>query len=177
LDKYLLISGSPRKGNTDFVLSSIFDSIEGDKELILLRNKDIKHCTGCLHCHDKPECVIKDDMGEILSKMLAADVMIIGSPNYFGNVTGLMKDFIDRTHPHYKTKVLKGKKVFLIMVGGSEIERSKDFLDKTTEGLVKYQKLELVGSFCFKALQSDELAKDPDSRKQIAEIVEKIKSV
>ena len=53
--KILLISGSQRKGNTDFALSTILNKIEGEKELIFLRDKNIKHCLGCLSCHDRPE--------------------------------------------------------------------------------------------------------------------------
>ena len=111
MTKALLISGSPRKGNTDFVLSKIYENISDDKELIFLREKQIKHCIGCLNCHNKPECVINDDMSEIRKKMLDSDVLIIGTPNYFDNISGLLKDFVDRTHPFYKAGLLKGKKL------------------------------------------------------------------
>jgi multimeric flavodoxin WrbA len=41
--------------------------------------------------------------------MKEADVIIIGTPTYYWNVTGLLKSFIDRTNPLYNTKSLKGK--------------------------------------------------------------------
>lgn len=174
MDKTLLISGSPRKGNTEFLLSSIFEKLGGEKELVLLRDKKIQHCLGCLACHNTPDCVIKDDMSEILSKVLVAQTIIIGTPNYFGNVSGLLKDFIDRLHPFYKAESLKGKKLILIMVGGGSTESSKKYLADTLGGFVKYLKFDLIGSYCFQALQAKELENDPNLEPAIEEIVEKI---
>ncbi len=172
--KYLLISGSPRKGNTDFILSKIYKTIEGKKELIFLKNKNIKNCIGCLSCHDKPECVIKDDMDKIRKKMLNVDVLIIGTPNYFDNISGLLKNFIDRTHPFYKKELLKGKKIFLIMVGGGNSKISKKYLEITMRGFVKYLKLDLIQTYCFKALNPKDVEQNPNSIKQISKIINDI---
>lgn len=73
-------------------------------ELVLLRNKNIKLCDGCLGCEAggkerKGICKIKDDMQEIYPKLLNADVWVIGTPVYFGMVSGLLKNFMDRTCP------------------------------------------------------------------------------
>lgn len=175
--KYLLISGSPRNGNTDFILTEIFNKLKGRKEILFLRDKNIKHCEGCLSCHNRFDCIIKDDMAEIREKILNTDVFIIGTPRYFDNMTGLLKDFIDRLHPFYRPELLKNKKVILIMVGGGEIESSSRHLAATTSGLIKYLKLDLVGSFCFKALHSDELRQDTTAKEQIENIVQKINSI
>lgn len=76
--KVLFISGSPRNGNTNFVLSEIFNSIDTNyKELIFLKDKDVKFCKGCLACHYKPKCTINDDMDAILTKMINSDIFII----------------------------------------------------------------------------------------------------
>ncbi|MCX6789437.1 MAG: flavodoxin family protein [Candidatus Gribaldobacteria bacterium] len=122
--KFLLVSGSPRSGNTELILKKIFEALPKEKELILLRQKNINHCKGCLSCDKLKKCVQRDDMQAIYPKMQAADVLIIGSPNYFDNVSGLMKDFIDRTNPFYKTDKLKNKKAFFVVVGGGEVENS-----------------------------------------------------
>jgi multimeric flavodoxin WrbA len=119
--KILAICGSPRKGNTEFMLNTVLNEItRHKKELILLREKSIKHCTGCLFCDErKKECSIKDDDMEGLNKKLSeADIILMGSANYFDNVTGLLKDFIDRTNIFYKTGLLKGKKVYGLVAGG-----------------------------------------------------------
>ena len=177
MTKFLLISGSPRNGNTDFILKKIFDSIKGEKELIFLRDKNIKHCQGCLACSKTNKCVIDDDMTEIREKMLNSDIIIIGTPNYFDNVSGLLKNFVDRTHPFYKAESLKDKKLILIMVGGGEIEGSQKYLDCTMYGFIKYLKFDLVGSYCFKALNLHEVEKNQDSLKLIDEIIKKVNSL
>ena len=157
---YLLISASPRSGNTQFVLNEIYKKLSGEKELISLKDKKIKHCRGCLSCHEKPECVIKDDMEGIRKKVLDSGVLIIGTPNYFGNVSGLMKDFIDRCHPFYKKELLKDKKVFFVFIGGGEKEDTREYMKNSISGFLKYLKLDSIGFYTFKALKNDELRKN-----------------
>ena len=172
--KILLISGSPRQGNTEYLIKKISEKIPGS-EVLLLREKIIQHCTGCLYCHQHIDCVIKDEMDEIGQKVLEADFLIIGSPNYFDNVSGLLKDFVDRLHPFYKSESLKGKKLFLIMVGGGEVEGTKECLEKTMGGVIKHLKFDLIGSYCLKALETDDLKNDSTIENKINEIVELIK--
>jgi len=173
----LLISGSPRDGNTNFLLRKILDGLKLPTECILLKDMDIKHCIGCLTCHTKSKCAIDDDMDNLLSKMVEAEVIVIGTPNYFDNVSGLLKDFIDRTHPLYKSEALKGKKLFLIMVGGGSPEGTQKFLDSSTYGFIKYQKLELTASYCFKALDKNDVEKGEDTIVKVNKVIEEINNV
>lgn len=172
MSKILLISASPRNGNTDYILQTLHDRIDSDKELIFLKDKKISRCRGCLLCHNKPDCSISDDMEEIRAKMIASDIFIIGTPNYFDNVSGLMKDFMDRTHPFYKQELLKDKKVIFIYVGGGKIEGTKKYLDTAVHGFVKYLKLELLGSFAFEALEMTDVKNDSTALTEIGKIVE-----
>ncbi|MCK5084666.1 MAG: flavodoxin family protein [Candidatus Pacebacteria bacterium] len=176
--KYLLISGSPRNGNTDFILSNLYNYIGNkDKELIFLRNKKIGHCVGCLRCGDNSKCIIRDDMDVILRKMLEAEVMIFGIPNYFENVPGLFKDFIDRTHPFYKFKLLKNKKLFFIMIGGGNTEGTKKYLFKNIEGFIKHQELDLIDLYLFQALGAKDLEQNKNALNKIKKIAIKIESL
>lgn len=176
MPKFLIISGSPRQGNTEFILREIFTALRGEKELILLRKLNINRCRGCLSCDKLKKCVQQDDMQAIYPKMQAADVLIIGSPNYFDNVSGLMKDFIDRTNPFYKTDKLRNKKVFFIVVGGGKVKNSQRVVE-ALKYFADAHKLEVVGSYCFQALRLNDMASDSKSLKQIKEIIKKIKSL
>jgi len=77
-------------------------------ENVFLVQKRIKHCLGCLGCWIKTPgvCVQKDDMHGLIETYLASDVVVIASPVYVDNVTGLTKDFLDRlvpvTDPHFE---------------------------------------------------------------------------
>lgn len=122
--KILAINGSPRKGNTDFMLNVILDSAKqngAETEIIELRKKNINFCNGGDNCCSKTgKCEINDDMLNIYPKLEQADVIILASPSYFSNVTARMKNFMDRCNPYYYNKKLKGKKFFLLSVGGYE---------------------------------------------------------
>ncbi len=115
--KIIGISGSPRDKNTNFMLRTVLDTASCNYELILLKDKNIEPCTACGGCFRSHKCIIKDDMQEIYDKLQKADVIVLGSPTYFDNVTALMKKFMDRCLPLYFSEKIKGKKVALVSVG------------------------------------------------------------
>ena len=126
--KIIGISGSPRNKNTNYMLRTVLDASGQDYELIILKDKGIKPCNACGGCYKSYKCVIKDDMQKIYDKMLKADIIVLGSPTYFSNVTSTMKAFIDRCLPLYFSEKLKNKKVALVSVGNFK-EGEVDFLD------------------------------------------------
>ena len=105
--KIIRVSGSPRKGNTELMLRKLLESVAqsgAEVELLLLRRMDIRTCRGCLACEEggrkrKGICKIKDDMTEIYPKLLAADAIVLATPGYFEMLSGLLKNFLDRTCP------------------------------------------------------------------------------
>ena len=114
MEKILAIVGSPRKENTHRLVEAVVEAVAKkanvDTELVHLADFDIKHCLGCSdHCEKTGECNIQDDMQKLYPKLKEADVLVVGTPTYYWNVTGLVKDFIDRTNPLYHTESLKGK--------------------------------------------------------------------
>ncbi|MBT9172274.1 MAG: 2-amino-4-deoxychorismate dehydrogenase [Syntrophomonadaceae bacterium] len=113
--KILALCGSHRKGkNTSRMLQTVLReaaSLGAETELVELTDYEIKECISCNKCLRRPECVITDDgMNVLYGKLLRADGIVIGSPVYFGNVSGRLKDFIDRSRPlHMVTNALDGK--------------------------------------------------------------------
>jgi multimeric flavodoxin WrbA len=101
--RVLGISGSPRvDGNTAFAIRRALDvaAAEGfDTEFLCLAGKKIHPCTGCFSCSGGKPCVFHDDMAAILESMKACDGIIIGTPVYFGLVSGQLKTMMDRTVP------------------------------------------------------------------------------
>ncbi len=102
--KILVLNGSP-KGEQSNTLCLTRSFLEGtgwtDVEIIDVTKTDIKACLGCFACWSKTpgKCVIKDDMNEVLSKMITADIIIWSFPLYYFNVPGGMKNLIDRQLP------------------------------------------------------------------------------
>jgi multimeric flavodoxin WrbA len=93
------ICGSARKnGNTATLLQAVLDAAGLESELVFLSDKNIGFCSGCMSCvKHKGVCVKNDDMQELLQKMLGAQALVLGSPNYYYDVSGLMKNMIDRS--------------------------------------------------------------------------------
>jgi len=122
--KALAINGSHRKGkNTAILLKAVLSELEKggiETELIELSDFRIESCRACNKCLFKPECSIKDDdMATIAQKMIEADVIIMGSPVYNGNVTSKLKTLLDRTRWMHMTKeMLAGKLGAVVTVAG-----------------------------------------------------------
>lgn len=166
----LMISGSNRNGNTEYILKKLSEKIE-DSELILLRNKNISYCKGCLACHHIPKCIINDDINEIITKITESDLIIFGVPNYFDNVSGLFKNFMDRLHPLYKSDLAANKKVIFIYVGGGNSKGTKTELHNSVKGLVKYLKLDVIKEYSFQALYPKDIIEQNKLPKIIDEII------
>lgn len=57
----------------------------------------VSPCLSCLQCRPNSECILPEDDGHRVSRMIrSADALIIGSPTYFGNISGPLKTLIDR---------------------------------------------------------------------------------
>lgn len=101
--RILGFNGSPRKyGNTFKMLRAALlgAELEGALiEMIHLYDLNIKPCLGCLSDDERMcryPCVIEDDMRKIYDKILKADALIIATPIYWFNVSGVVKNLIDR---------------------------------------------------------------------------------
>jgi multimeric flavodoxin WrbA len=135
--KLISVCGSPRNGNTEWMLKQLHALAASrgiSSDLILLRKHEIKPCNGCLSCEKggkdrKGICSIKDDMQDIYPRLLEADIIVYGTPVYFEMLSGLLKNFIDRTCPIWPK--LEGKSFAGIAVAeegiGSAIDNLKTY--------------------------------------------------
>lgn len=105
------ICGSPRaNGNTGFLLKYTVDAVECDeRKIISIGDKEIQPCDGCNKCLIENRCVKEDWMQEIYPELRKADIIIIGTPTYFGGVTAKLKALMDRTYLLYNNLELKNK--------------------------------------------------------------------
>jgi multimeric flavodoxin WrbA len=99
----IAITGSPRKdGNTDTLLARCLGGLAQkgiSGELVSLRDKTIKGCRGCKSCarnKDKRCGIRDDDFHPIFEQMLGADIIVVGSPVYFGSATPELMALLDR---------------------------------------------------------------------------------
>src|SRR3989338_80418 len=122
MKKIIAISGAHRDSNTDAVLKQAISGCESEGaqvKLVLLREVKFSQCCGWSDCYYENYCIVKDEITPLFDEMDKADGYILATPVYFDNVSGFMKNFMDRTNPYCKPPRYKGKKVALISVGGA----------------------------------------------------------
>lgn len=99
--KVLILSGSPRKNGNSDILCDEFARGAADAghevEKIRIAEKKIGYCHACYACRGTGVCAIKDDMAEIMQKMIDCDVMVLASPVYFYSIDAQLKAVIDRS--------------------------------------------------------------------------------
>ena len=99
------INGSPREGNSLFLLQEALQAAEEVKparvrvEEYSFRGKKFNPCVGCFQCVEEEhlgECVIRDDFQRLRDLWLKADVILYSVPVYHVGIPGQLKCFIDR---------------------------------------------------------------------------------
>jgi multimeric flavodoxin WrbA len=121
--KTIGILGSTRKeGNTEILLDVALEEARqnmGSASKIVLRDRVIAPCDGCMGCAPSGECVIQDDMLEVYQAIREADAIIWASPVYYWSMTGLTKIALDRTFALNFPKLQQAGKIGgLILVAG-----------------------------------------------------------
>jgi len=133
MKKVLIISSSPRKGNSLYLAQQFEQGAKdagNDVEFIELKNYNINYCMGCGYCNDAKKCVQKDDADIIIQKMIDSDVIVLATPVYFYTMSAQLKTLIDRTCARYLE--ISNKEVYYIMTSW---DGDKGNLKKTVESL------------------------------------------
>ncbi|WP_165077786.1 flavodoxin family protein, partial [Methanogenium sp. MK-MG] len=121
--KILAVNASPRRKNSN-TLRLVEAALTGaadagaDTELLDICEYDIGYCTGCGICYQTGECPVKDDYTDILSRMQAADGLIIGTPVYINAVTAQLKTLLDRMADVIHCQAFTGKYGIVVATGG-----------------------------------------------------------
>jgi len=168
--KILAISGSPRQKKTDYLIKSLLETQDNEYEFIKLSDLEIFPCLSCRHCIRKPfTCVQNDDMSSVKEKLVAADIIIFGSPTYFDNVSGQMKVFFDRCLGLYWAETLADKKAILISICGGNREDSAARSLLSMRFFCDLMKLKVIGQIAVIG------GKERSAEKEIIALANKIK--
>ncbi len=125
--KIVAINGSPKGGhsNTRVMIDAMTSGFSPEKHEVVkidLSEHKIGYCKGCYSCWtvSPGKCCQNDDMHPIVDSVRDADVLVLGSPLYFNNISGTLKVCIDRLtalggNPHAAKKD-PGQKVGIIFL-------------------------------------------------------------
>ncbi len=125
------VLGSPKpKGNSAFIAKRFCEALEAngaEVQTFALNSLTYRGCQACMACKTKLDrCALKDDLEPVLDAVRDADLLVLATPVYFGEVTSQTKGFIDRTFslltPEFKTnpnnlsRLAPGKTLVFIQV-------------------------------------------------------------
>lgn len=104
MKKIVAVNAGPRKGwNTDQMIQAAAKGAEDEgAEVIYFDLFKLSRYTGCISCFgckfEKTfgKCICKDGLTQVLDEIRSADGLIIGSPNYLGNLTASFRALYER---------------------------------------------------------------------------------
>ncbi len=96
-----LIASERKRGNSDCLgevaLKEALRWGADSGELLYLKDFKIQQCQGCMNCLFKGvECKLGDDLYELLSRLMAADALLLVAPTYVLSIPGSLKLLLDR---------------------------------------------------------------------------------
>lgn len=142
--KAMFFNCGPRKNwNTAKMLEAAKAGAEeagADTELANLYDIDFKGCKSCFACKLKNAktngvCAIRDGLRPLLERARRADVLVLGSPIYFGYPTGVYRAFLERlAFPVYSYHYENGKP---LVCRDKTVETASIFTMNCPEGMMK----------------------------------------
>jgi multimeric flavodoxin WrbA len=176
----LIINGSTREnGNTDAIIAKIVQGADDDGQFIKsfkLRELRIANCIGCYDCKKSSKCSQNDDMIEIRDHIEKSELLIFASPNYWCEITGLMKTFMDRLYYYHHSnhsQLIAGKKAIIITPMGEaeNIEYESEVLVEFYRRACKSLQIEILDMLFFSDLmEADDILKKQEYLKQAYEL-------
>jgi multimeric flavodoxin WrbA len=157
--KIVAVLGSPRpKGNSALMAEAFLQTARergADVEVYLLNKMEIKGCQGCGKCKaDSEVCVVEDDLQPVYESIRGADILVMASPVYFGDLSAQLKCFWDRTYawfnPDFTTRLAPGKKSIMLLAQGAPAEEMFDDIHPRYERWLKM--FGFAGNFVVRAV-------------------------
>ncbi|MFP5213545.1 MAG: flavodoxin family protein [Acidobacteriota bacterium] len=133
--KIIGLIGSPHglKGSTARLLRLVLEAAEREgaqTETIILKGDSVQPCLGCDLCHKKGKCFQEDDFDAIQQKILQADALVLGSPNYIFSVSAQLKAFMDRCGSMIHCLGFEGRYgASVVTSGGGDEEPIADYMN------------------------------------------------
>jgi len=181
------LCGSGRKdGNSGALVDAVLQGAGSQEtELVWLIDLSIGYCTGCMRCVVEGGCWQEDGMTGLYRKMIDCDALVIGSPCYYGDVSGLVKSLMDRSialgymgigkeseQPMHGRKPLAGKPAAIVSaVAGHGVERALE----TMGSYVSFAEMNLVGKLGAVAGMGD-VRQKPDIMDKARDLGKKIRA-
>jgi multimeric flavodoxin WrbA len=112
--KVIGVNASPRgkDSNTLRLVKAVLAGVKdngAETECVDLHTLRIEYCTACGTCYATGECTLLDDFSDLFDRLMNADGIVLGAPNYIDSVPAPMKAFFDRMADAIHCQMLTGK--------------------------------------------------------------------
>ncbi len=174
----VLLNGSPRAaGNTAEALKMLAEALPAGSKIdtVNIASLKIGACKSCFACKQNGgTCVQKDDCGELLDKIIAADALVFASPVYFMGITAQLKAVIDRFFAKVDQLKAKQKKVAVIAIGGTPPPAAQyEAIAGHIQAICAYLGWQYCGGYCTGSFQGDQ-NKTAEAKKEIATLAARL---
>ena len=110
--KTLVLNGSPRQsGTVASLLKSVTEPLSAEHEIVWIDvcKLNMKYCTACMACREEETCISpEDDAHRVGRQIQDADVLVIGTPTHWGNMSAPLKLLFDRNVPVFMGESVTG---------------------------------------------------------------------
>jgi multimeric flavodoxin WrbA len=122
--KIVAVLSSPRpQGNSNTLARAFLEAAKergAETQEFRLNRMNFQGCQACMACKTQSEtCSLVDDLAKVLEALREADVLVLASPVYFGDLSSQLKAFFDRTYscinPDFSCRLPAGKKAVMIL--------------------------------------------------------------
>ena len=167
--KILILMGSPRHGGNTAELCKPFreelERLGAEVHYMTLSDKNIYPCLGCYACQDvegEYGCVQRDDMYEVVERIVWADCVVLATPIYAWYCTAPMKAVLDRHYglnKFYRSaqgSLWKGKYISILATHGYDREYGAGPFETGVKRLCEHSSLNYLGMYSVR--DEDDLA-------------------
>ncbi len=159
----IIFNGSPRKGNTEHIVRKIAEGLETETKIINIKELELE-----FYEEGKENSL----MNKLFEEIFEADLIVLASPTYFSNVSGLMKNFFDWFNDVWQDERLKGKKVVTIAVGAHT--KSAEKCAEALNEFARICRMQVIESLVFKAEEPKDAANSKEIEKKCSEIAKRV---
>lgn len=144
-----VIEGSPHINGASSVLAQRF--VEGATEaghtvnVVEVARLKIGACRACNACGTSGPCVQKDDMTDVRAKIMASEVVVFVTPNYFCGMTAQLKTVIDRFYSFSSNLKTRNMRAVLISASADKADWTTDALRVQFDSMCRYLNMQDAG--------------------------------
>lgn len=171
--KTLILNGSPRKnGETAFMIETLSQELGGEIKVVNAYTADIRPCVDCRWCFKNPGCAVKDEMQEVLAYIEECDHIVLASPVYFEEITGMLLTMLSRLQTYFSARYIRKEEPVpmkktgcILLAAGSIGPREK--AESTAEMLLRQMSCESLGTVYVDKTDKVSVRERTDIREQI----------